>query len=171
MTISEQPSDHVDEILTQWSEVKPDLDASPMGIIGRICRLSVFLVKEQVRVFEQYNLDFASFDVLATLFRNGPSHKLTPTQLAHSMIVTPGAVTQRLARLEEKGLIVRTHNTGDRRVVSVQLTDEGKQLVEAVLPDHLSNEQRMLSQFNTDELEDLASLLRRMLVSQGDYSI
>ena len=168
MAIHEEQSDHVDEIIVKWSKVKPDLDVSPIGIVGRICRLAMILVKTQTRVFERYNLDSASFDVLATLYRNGPFNMLTPGHLARSMMITPGAVTQRLTHLENRGLLVRTHNTDDRRIVTVQLTDEGRLLLEAAFPDHLDSERRILAQFNNAELEGFSSLLRRMLVSMGD---
>jgi len=160
--------DHVDEILTQWAAARPDLDASPMGVVGRICRLAVLLTKEQVRVFAHYDLDFAGFDVLATLRRNGPPHELTPGQLARYMLVTPGAVAQRLGRLEDAGLITRTHSTADRRIITVALTDRGQELVDTALPAHLANEQRLLAGFDPDELELFASLLRRLLVAQKD---
>ena len=163
-----QPPDRVDEILAQWKLARPDLDASPMGIVGRISRLGVLLVKQQTRVFTRYGLDFASFDVLATLRRNGPPHELTPSQLARCMLVTPGAVAQRMNRLEAAGLITRTHSTADRRIITVALTDRGKSLVDDVLPDHMSNEERMLSDLSEADRETLAGLLRRLLVSQSD---
>jgi len=163
-----QSPDRVDEILAQWKLARPDLDASPMGIVGRISRLGVLLVKQQTKVFARYGLDFASFDVLATLRRNGPPHELTPGQLARSMLVTPGAVAQRMNRLEAAGLITRTHSTTDRRVITVALTDAGQTLVDNVLPAHMANEERMLSDFDAADREALAGLLRRMLVSQSD---
>jgi len=165
------PTDHVDQILAQWAAARPDLDASPMGVIGRICRLSVLLVKAQTAVFARYDLDFAGFDVLATLRRNGPPHELTPGQLARSMIVTPGAVAQRLTKLEQQGLITRSHTAADRRVTTVTLTARGHELVDAVLPDHLANERNLLADFHPADLEILTSLLRRLLVSQADTPV
>jgi len=142
-----------------------------MSVIGRICRVSVLLVKAQSQVFAQYGLDFAGFDVLATLRRNGPPHELTPSQLARSMIVTPGAVAQRLTRLEDAGLVERSHTAADRRVTTVSLTPLGQSLVDAALPDHLANEQRILAGFDQQELDTFASLLRRLLVSQADTPV
>lgn len=139
-----------------------------MGVIGRICRLGPLLTRKQVEVFCQHGLDFASFDVLATLRRSEPPHELTPSQLAQRMIVTPGAVAQRLTRLEEQGLVTRAHSENDRRVVTVSLTESGHELIDRALPHHLDNEQRILAEFDQSELETLASLLRRLLVAQGD---
>jgi len=163
--------DHVDQIVQQWAAARPDLDASPMGVIGRICRLAALLTKEQTRVFSEHGLDFACFDVLATLRRSGPPHSLTPTQLAKAMIVTPSAVAQRLTRLEEEGLLVRSHTKTDRRVIIVTLTDKGQELLDSTLPAHLENEQRMLADFSTEDRKMMESLLRRFLVSQNDLPI
>ena len=162
------PSDHVDQIIAQWSAARPDLDASSMGVVGRINRLGVLLVKEQARVFAQYGLDFAAFDVLATLRRTGSPYELTPGQLASSMMVTPGTVTQRLTRLEDAGLISRSHQTTDRRVVTVTLSDTGRELVDTILPAHLANERRLLSSLTSDEQDVLSSLLRRLLLDLLD---
>jgi len=163
--------DHVDQIIEQWAAARPDLDASPMGVVGRICRLAALLIKEQTRVFAEHGLDFAGFDVLATLRRSGPPHALTPTQLAKAMIVTPSAVAQRLTRLEEAGLLVRSHTKADRRVIIVTLTEAGQELVDATLPDHLVNEQRLLADLSPEDRLVLESLLRRFLVSQDDLPI
>jgi len=163
-----EPVDQVDQILVQWAAARPDLDTSAMGVIGRISRLSVLLIKQQARIFAEYGLDFASFDVLATLRRSGPPHELTPSHLAKCMIVTPGAVAQRLTRLETGGLITRSHSTTDRRVITVALTQRGQDLVDTVLPAHVANEQRMLAQFSPSERKVFASMLRRMLIDQDD---
>jgi len=164
----DRPRDHVDQIVAQWAATRPDLDASSMGVIGRISRLGVLLVKEQAHVFAKYGLDFAAFDVLATLRRTGAPFELTPGQLAASMMVTPGTVTQRLTRLEDAGLISRSHQTTDRRVVTVSLCDTGLELVDTILPAHLANEHRLLAGFTPDEQVTLASLLRRLLVDLLD---
>lgn len=142
-----------------------------MGVIGRICRLSVLLIKAQALVFARYDLDFAGFDVLATLRRSGPPYELTPGKLARSMIVTPGAVAQRLTKLEDQGLITRSHTAADRRVTTVTLTAHGKELVDAALPAHLANERNMLAGFSPADLDVFASLLRRLLVSQSDMPV
>jgi len=155
--------DQVDEILAQWARERPDLDASPMGVVGRICRLSPLLVEAQSAVFRELGLDFASFDVLATLRRSGSPYELTPGELATSMMVTPGAVTQRLARLEEQSLIARRHDDPDRRKVTVALTPRGRALIDRAVPAHLENEHHILAEFSSAELATFAGLLRRLL--------
>ncbi|MFJ4879538.1 MarR family winged helix-turn-helix transcriptional regulator [Streptomyces sp. NPDC088745] len=160
--------DHVDHVLDQWHAQRPDLDVSPMAVIGRLKRLTLFIEPEMKKTFAAHGLDRASFDVLATLRRNGPGTPLTPAELMASAMVTSGAVTQRLDRLQSRGLITRTPSPTDGRVVHVALTEEGLALVETALPDHLATETRVLAALSPAEQEQLSLLLRTLLLGLGD---
>jgi DNA-binding MarR family transcriptional regulator len=156
-------ADHVDEVLAQWAAARPDLDASPMGVIGRLSRLSRLIDGELGRTFASHELDRASFDVLATLRRN--DHALTPADLMRSSMITSGAVTQRLDRLAARGLVTRTPSATDGRVVHVSLTEQGRELIDRALPDHVATEHRLLAALNTEERAELATTLRNLLES------
>ncbi|WP_455359794.1 MarR family winged helix-turn-helix transcriptional regulator [Streptomyces sp. SYSU K21746] len=161
-------TDHVDRVLEQWGAERPDLDASPMAVIGRLRRLSRLIDTELRRTFAAHGLDAASFDVLATLRRSGPPYRLTPAELMRTAMVTSGAITQRLDRLESRGLVARTPSAVDGRVVHVALTDEGYALIDRALPDHIANEHRLLAALGTAERDALADALRNLLESLGD---
>jgi len=156
-------ADHVDEVLAQWAAVRPDLDASPMGVIGRLSRLSRLIDGELGRTFAAHELDRASFDVLATLRRN--DRALTPADLMRSSMITSGAVTQRLDRLATRGLVTRTPSATDGRVVHVSLTENGRELIDRALPDHVATEHRLLAALDPEERADLATTLRNLLES------
>lgn len=162
-----EPADAVDLILEQWARERPDLDCSPMGVIGRITQLQREVHLAQRATFARHGLDAAAFDVLAALRRAGPPYQLTPTALMRTALVTSGAITQRLDRLEERGLITRERSESDGRGVVVTLTDAGRAALDAALPDHLETERRLLAGLDDDELAHLADLLRRFLVSLG----
>jgi len=155
--------DHLDRVLAQWAAVRPDLDASPMGVIGRLSRLARLIDTELQRTFAEHDLDRASFDVLATLRRNDTP--LTPADLMRSSMITSGAVTQRLDRLVARGLVARTPSPTDGRVVHVSLTDEGLAVIDRALPDHVANEHRILAELSGEDRDALAELLRRLLAS------
>ena len=155
--------DHLDQVLAQWAAVRPDLDTSPMGVIGRLSRLARLIDGELGRTFAAHDLDRASFDVLATLRRN--DKPLTPADLMRSSMVTSGAVTQRLDRLTTRGLVTRTPSATDGRVVHVSLTDEGRALIDRALPDHVANEHRILATLTAEERDALATTLRDLLES------
>ncbi|WP_371650282.1 MULTISPECIES: MarR family winged helix-turn-helix transcriptional regulator [unclassified Streptomyces] len=161
-------TDHVDLLLAQWGERRPDLDVSPMAVIGRLKRLSRLIETELRRTFAEHGLDPASFDVLATLRRSPPPHLLTPAELMRSAMVTSGAVSQRLDRLEARGLVTRSPSATDGRVVEVALTAEGRALIDRALPDHLATEERLLAALGTDRRDALAGTLRELLESLGD---
>ncbi|UBU08883.1 MarR family winged helix-turn-helix transcriptional regulator [Nonomuraea gerenzanensis] len=161
-------ADHVELVLKQWHAQRPDLDVSPMGVIGRLSRLHRLIDAELRRTFAAHELDSASFDVLATLRRSDPPHRLTPAELMRASMITSGAVTQRLDRLEARGLVSRTPSASDGRVVHVTLTEEGFALIERALPDHVATEHRVLAALPADRRDALAATLRDLLESLGD---
>ncbi|MFG1810333.1 MarR family winged helix-turn-helix transcriptional regulator [Streptomyces sp. NPDC049040] len=161
-------ADHVDLVLDQWARRRPDLDVSPMAVIGRLKRLSRVIDAELRKVFAEFGLDPASFDVLATLRRSDPPHRLTPAQLMQSSMVTSGAVSQRLDRLGTAGLVTRTRSEEDARVVHVALTPAGLALIDQALPAHVANEHRLLAALDPAARTEVASTLRTLLLSLGD---
>src|SRR5690242_5828006 len=161
-------ADHVDFVLKQWAAERPDLDVSPMGVIGRLLRVTRRIDAELERTFSAHGLDRPAFDVLATLRRAGAPHRLTPAQLMRASMVTSGAITQRLDRLERRGLVTRSQSERDGRGVDVTLTEEGKRLIDAALPDHVANEQRLLAALTPAQRKSLGATLRRLLESLGD---
>ena len=93
--------------------------------------------------------------------RNGNAR--TAAELARHGCIDTGAVTRLLDRLESKGLIARVRSTEDRRVVNLELTDEGHRLADlipGVLCDVINGH---LAGFSRDEHALLMGLLHRML--------
>jgi DNA-binding MarR family transcriptional regulator len=163
-----QGRDHVEHVLEQWRREAPELDRAPMGVVGRISRLAQLLQAELEPVFEAHDVNGGEFDVLASLRRAGKPYRLTPTELSRALMVTSGGMTKRLAALEGRGLIRREPDPNDGRSTSVTLTREGKRLVEAILPQHVANEEQLLSELSTEERADLAGLLEALALSLGD---
>jgi DNA-binding MarR family transcriptional regulator len=155
--------DQVDVILTQWSQERPDLDASPMEVFGRILRASRYTDIALQRVFQRYGLDFGLFDVLASLRRQGPPFRLPPSELSRWCMLTSGAMTKRLDRLEQAGLIVRRAAADDRRSVLVELSPAGLALIDQVVIEHVENERQLLAPLTPEMRDELAALLRRLL--------
>ncbi len=153
--------DHVGRILAQWARERPDLDVSPMGIIGRLHRLGDFLIEELQVVMRQHGLGVGEFDVLATLRRAGAPYELTAGELADTTMVTSGAVTKRVDRCVDKGLVTRRVSDDDGRGRRVALTDAGLLLVDRVFAAHVANEQRLVGVLDERERADLAALLER----------
>jgi DNA-binding MarR family transcriptional regulator len=160
--------DHVHHVLEQWRREAPDLDRSAFGVVGRISRLAQFVQAEIEPVFVVHGVNGGEFDVLAALRRAGRPHRLSPTELSRALIVTSGGMTKRLNALERRGLIRRQPDPNDGRSTAVSLTREGKRLVEAILFEHVANEERLLSDLSDKERAELAALLEVLAVSLGD---
>ncbi|MEM9214479.1 MAG: MarR family transcriptional regulator [Cyanobacteria bacterium P01_F01_bin.150] len=158
-------ADPVDRILAQWHQERPDLDVSPMGVIGRILRLSKHLERSLKTTFSEFGLNLGDFDVLATLRRSGAPFQLSPTVLFSTLMVTSGTMTNRLDRLEKAELIRRMPDPNDRRGTLIQLTDKGFTLIEQAIEAHVENEHRILSAAKSLDRETLDRLLRDLLLS------
>jgi DNA-binding MarR family transcriptional regulator len=156
--------DRVDLILDQWRAERPELDPSPIGVIGRISRLARELEQRLEPVYRANGLEPGWHDVLATLRRNGPPYRLRPTDFAGQLMLTSSGTTKRLDRLEEAGLIARTPDPEDRRATLITLTDAGHDLIDAVTEAHLDNERNLLAALGADEQRRLADLLRKLLL-------
>jgi DNA-binding MarR family transcriptional regulator len=156
--------DGVDEILAQWRRERPDLDPSPIGVVGRVSRLARELERRLEGVYRAHGLEPGWHDVLATLRRTGPPFRMRPTDLTSTLMLTSSGTTKRLDRLEAAGLIAREPDPGDRRGTLIALTDEGRRLIDGLTPDHLANEDRLLAALTADERERLAGLLRKLLL-------
>lgn len=157
--------DPVDEILAAWRAARPDLDLKAMGIIGRFGRSAGFLQKAVESELQKFGLAIADFDVLASLRRAGPPYRLTPTQLYRNLMITSGTMTNRLDKLEERGLVARHDDPNDRRGILVSLTPEGLALTDSAVTAHVANEAGILSRLSASEQTALDALLRKLLAS------
>ena len=154
--------DGVDEILEQWARERPDLDAAPIGVVGRVSRLAREIEARLEPVYREHGLEPGWHDVLATLRRQGPPYRLRPSDLTGAMMVSSGGTTKRLDRLEQAGLVARAPDPADRRGTLITLTPAGLELIDALTEAHLDNERRVLGGLSEAEQQRLAGLLRKL---------
>ncbi len=157
----------MDRIVAQWGAVRPEIDASPIEIIGRVSRLSRLVDKRLAENFARYGLENWMYDVLATLRRGGEPYELTAGDLVRQSMVTTGAITNRIDRLEERGLVERV-SAADRRKVIVRLTPAGRALVDEVVHSHMATEEEILAALTPRQRTELATLLRTTLLALDD---
>jgi len=157
--------DGVDAIVDQWKTERPDLDPSPIGIVGRVSRLARELEARLELVYKAHGLEPGWHDVLATLRRSGPDYRLRPTDLTNASMLTSSGTTKRLDKLEQAGLIRREADPNDRRGTLITLTDAGRALIDSVTAAHLANEAGLIAALDADEQALLAGLLRKLLLS------
>ncbi len=164
-------ADAIDAVIDQWRRECPDADTWPVSVLGRIVRLSRVLEREYKKFFAAHGLEPWEFDVLTTLRRSGEPYELTASALLKASMVTSGAITNRIDRMEVKGLVERVRDLDDRRSVRVRLTKHGREVIDSLFRIHLANAARMLRPLDSGELERLASALRTLLESFGDTSL
>ncbi|WP_052215681.1 MarR family winged helix-turn-helix transcriptional regulator [Sphingomonas sp. ERG5] len=154
--------DIVDQLLLDWRRERPDLDASAMAVVGRVLHLGHLLESEVSKSLHAVGLSYTELDVLATLRRSGAPYRLSPTTLLQSVLLTSGAMTACLNRLEARGLIERSHGTSDRRSLSAELTAKGVRLIDGAIALRFEQAKQSVSGLSENECAELAGLLRKL---------
>lgn len=160
--MSDSP-DHVARIQAAWARERPDVDVRPQGVIGRLHRLGALLTEQLCLVYRRYGLSEGEFDVLAALRRAGEPYERAPGELASHTMVTTGAMTKRIDRLERGGLVTRRRSAGDGRGRVVALTPAGRELIDRAFTEHMLGERRLLDALTPAEAAQLETLLTRWL--------
>ncbi|MGW1411264.1 MarR family winged helix-turn-helix transcriptional regulator [Streptomyces sp. NPDC002403] len=158
-----QPPDRVARIQAGWRLERPDVDVGPQGVIGRLHRLANLLTEELCLVYGRYGLSEGEFDVLCALRRAGEPYERAPGELAAHTMVTTGAMTKRINRLELAGLVTRRRSDDDQRGRIVALTAPGRELIDRAFTDHMHNERHLLDLLTPTEAKTLESLLTTWL--------
>jgi DNA-binding MarR family transcriptional regulator len=157
--------DEVDRLVAAWAHERPDLDVRPLEVLSRVTRLARHLDRARRTAFTEHGLESWEFDVLAALRRAGRPYMLSPGALLAQTMVTSGTMTNRVDRLEARGLVTRQPDPADRRGVRVRLTARGKETVDAALAGLLEREQELLAPLSGRQQEALSGLLRSLVVS------
>jgi DNA-binding MarR family transcriptional regulator len=170
MKIHTGAPDAIARVRAQWKAERPDLDTRPMETIGRILRIQFLAGARIRRQLQRHGIEAGGFDVLATLRRAGSPHRMTPTGLYKELVLTSGAMTNRIDVLEQAGLVQRHPDPADRRGTLIELTKEGMALVDRAMKEHMEGEAAMAAHLTKEEQRDLAGLLQKLLIGmEGDH--
>lgn len=157
--------DTLDEIVNAWQTVYPNVDARPLEVVGRILRLAGRLERRANEVLKPLDLPIWAFDVLGALRRHGSPFSMTPKQLLASVMLTSGAMTNRIDRLERMGLVKRTPASNDRRSLHVCLTTAGRKAIDAAVKLRFGEAEDAVHSLSVRERKQLAALLRKLLMA------
>jgi DNA-binding MarR family transcriptional regulator len=135
-------------------------------VLQRISRVYLLQSASFAAVFDRFGITFGEFEVLAALLRSGPPHQMSPSDLVGAVVLSSGAMTNRIDRVEALGLVERLPDPTDRRGTLVALTGEGERTVDAAVVAHLANEERLVSVLSPTERRTVAQLLRKLLLSE-----
>lgn len=157
--------DLIDQLRADWKESSPDLDTSGIDLEGRLIRLGRLLEQKTEEVLKSHGLRYTDFDILATLRRQGAPYSLTPTQLLQSILLTSGAMTAALKRLETAGWIERGSDEMDGRVRTVILLPAGRTLANRVVKARFQSALETSSLVRAAERKSLIRSLRELLLA------
>ena len=156
--------DHVDRLLREWSDVRPDLDVAPIAVVYRVTRLAAEWNNEIDRVFAKAKITNTDFAVLANLRRAGHPFQLSQRQIMSALRLTSGTISIRIDKLVDRRLVERQPDPNDARATLVTLAPAGSALFDAVAPEHLANEARLVAALSTEEQQLLGRLLKTLLI-------
>jgi DNA-binding MarR family transcriptional regulator len=160
--------DPIDEILDQWTEERPDLDTASLGVVIRVMTLYRSFQRQATRALEPLNLELWEYDVLSALRRQGKPFALPATGLARETNLSSGAMTNRIDRLETRGLVRRRPDRRDRRGVIVSLSAKGRKLIDTAIQHRLDSAKESLQSLSAAQQRELARLLRIAVLATPD---
>lgn len=160
--MADEDNDLIDNLVQDWKKERPELDASGMLVVGRILKLGKKLEKRMDEVLKDSPICYSDLDVLATLRRSGDPWELSPKELMQSVLITSGAMTALLNRLEKQKLIYRKVDKKDSRIKRAGLTKKGIKIIDKVIEDRFADADETVSSFNKSERNTLANLLKKM---------
>jgi DNA-binding MarR family transcriptional regulator len=151
------------DIAASWRQELPGVRAEGIEIITPLWRIAKVLADDRRRTLVSLGIDGATLDLVSVIRRAGPPYELTTREIARRTLITPGAVSQRVARAEESGLIERAPSPASRRAVAVRLTDAGHALINATVRPLLDHEADLIAVLTGDERAVLAKLERTLI--------
>lgn len=158
--------DGVDDILEQWAEERPELDTTSLGVVIRVMSLYRAFVRQATEALEPLGLELFEYDALSALRRQGKPYALPATRLASATGLSSGAMTNRVDRLEQRGLVRRRRDKNDRRGVVVSLTASGRRAIDVAIQLRLDAADESLRSINSRERRELADLLRKVKLAE-----
>lgn len=155
--------DRVDRLVGQWAGERPDLDLDTMAQVARLLAVAGLVERRIAAMASEQGMTPGEGDVLFTLRRAGAPFRLSPSRLSGSLLISSGAMTNRLDRLEERGLVRRIPNPDDRRSLEIELTPKARRLVDDLVGEHVAREQQMLEPLTPAERSQLEAITRKLL--------
>ena len=155
--------DTTDRVLSGWEETRPDLPVGALQVTARLSRIGPLLARRQEEVFGRFALSRGEVGALSALRISGPPYRLSPTRLAKGLMLSSAGITSRIDRLERRGLVRRLDDPDDRRGVIIELTDDGRDVVDEAVAALAISDRQLLERLDPQEVEQLEGLLRKVL--------
>ncbi|WP_454874684.1 MarR family winged helix-turn-helix transcriptional regulator [Paraburkholderia xenovorans] len=155
--------DYIDAVVAEWDAQRTSKPIGKAAVLLRIMRIGSILERELATLCARHNLKPGQFQALTALRRAYP-RTLTPSELNHGTLLTSGAMTPLIDRLEEKALVRRLADPDDRRGVRVELTAAGRKLIDEALEARIARLAEITDLLSESENLKSASALRKILL-------
>jgi DNA-binding MarR family transcriptional regulator len=155
--------DTTDRVLTGWEESRPDLEVGALQVTARLSRIGPLLARRQEEIFDRFGLSRGEVGALSALRISGSPYRLSPTRLAKGLMLSSAGITSRIDRLERRGFVRRLDDPDDRRGVIIELTDEGREVVDEAVAALAISDRQLLDRLDPQEVDQLEGLLRKVL--------
>jgi DNA-binding MarR family transcriptional regulator len=152
--------DHVEWAVKAWPVIDPDVEA----IVCRVEKAQRYLERAAVDTLDDLDLPQGELKILLRLARGTRSQG----EIAKSLLVSTGTMTNQLDKLEAAGRIVRLPDPGDRRGKLVELTAKGRATLDTYINVQAEYERQLLGQLSPGDKKQLNHLLRKLLASLGE---
>ncbi|MEV6926497.1 MarR family winged helix-turn-helix transcriptional regulator [Dactylosporangium sp. NPDC051485] len=150
------------DIAESWQRELPGVRTDSIEIITPVWRLAKILADDRRRTLARLGVDPSTLDLLSVIRRSGPPYELTTREITRRTLITPGAVSQRVARAEQAGLVQRSPSSRSRRAVSVVLTEAGHRLIESTVRQLLEHEADLVDSLTPAQRTTLVGLLAKL---------
>jgi DNA-binding MarR family transcriptional regulator len=155
--------DHIDLFLDRLVDI-PGLDPEVEGIVDRINSLRNKFRRALEETLGEHGLTWGEWKVLGSLIL-GEGECSSPGELSTELEVSSGAMTNRLDRLEQDGLIRRVRDPEDRRGVKIELTDAGRRAWTDSTSAQARKEALVAAALTKKEQGELNALLRKLMLA------
>ena len=155
--------DLIEEIVTDWSIQRPDIDCSSKEIVGRMLRFYSHYLSTAERALKKLNMAPNVFSVLVTIRRKGIDAEINVKDIIPGVLITSGAMSNLIIRLVDTGLVSKRQDTLDARSMLVQLTPKGLALIDEAMEIQAACERKLTERLTDDEKSQLSQLLRKVL--------
>lgn len=162
-TRKDPDEDALDRALVIWAREIPDLDPLTEGVVERIDILAHALKESIEQTLAEFDLDRRNFHVLGRLRSYGPPYQRSAGNLASDMRLSTGAMTNRLDRMEQAGLIRRLPDPNDRRGTLIEPTPAGHAAWDKTAGTQARREAVIAAALTPTERKQLHDLLRKLM--------